>query len=143
LTPEQALQTELRREAGVSRLGRMTAIESLRRNLANEDEAVRRNIERHERELAEGEEQPSEGEAEMGLMVAGDLHYHQPPPAPTPAPAAPKGMGTLAKAGLLAAGLAAGGGLGAGAAALLAPDATPTATVQPDPESYELRLLPP
>lgn len=112
---------------------------SIARNLKYEDEAVRRNIESHEREMwGEGDTTPKAEQEEMDLMVAGDLTInHSAPSSP-----AKSSLGTLAKAGLVGAALAGSGAAGAYLASGKAvADSVPQVSIEADP--YEFRLLPP
>lgn len=67
---------------GVKRLAHMAGVESLARNLQHEDEAVRRNIERCEAELLDGElvGGSSPEDDAMRIMAARDVHVYQPAP---------------------------------------------------------------
>jgi len=99
----------------------------------------------------EPEDAEAAGEAEMGVMVGNEIHYHYPSPATPEAvpeaaakPAASSGLSKLATAGVLAAAIGGGGGLGALVAQLVRPadTAAPTAAVDADTQ-YDLRLTPP
>lgn len=138
-SPKAALQQEMTRNAGVVRLGRMAAVESLGRNLAAEDAAVKRSIERHERELSEGDAEQTEPDDNMRIMAGGDVRVYLPPadsaPIATPQPR-PGRAPTLAKAAIAAALIASGIGAGVGV-----PWALGMFDQQsPAPQKYELRL---
>jgi len=137
----------------------MAGTKSICRNLKNEDEAVKRNIELHEKDLWGLEASaaaPVGSDDLMDIMAARDVNIYQTAPpgqaataaqptTPQPAPVAPgvapptssSTLANLAKYAALAAALGSSGGLGAYVATRLASPATPAV----DP--YELRLLPP
>lgn len=78
--------------AGLDRLQYMAGIESNVRNLEIEDNAIRRDIEMHQREEASWNESqpPNFDENDMGnrIMAARDVHFHprSEPESPKPAP---------------------------------------------------------
>lgn len=90
---KQAAQEALEMEAGIIRLGKMGAVKSNNRNLKAEDEANRRNIEIHERDLWGNDvvdaaaNQPSEDE--MEIMAARDVIIQQKPEESQPQPQPP------------------------------------------------------
>ena len=80
--------------AGLARLNKLTGIDSNDRNLEIEDEAVRRDIELHQRELfgdSQFEATAAEGDSEDGsemqkILAARDVYVTQAPQVPTSAP---------------------------------------------------------
>ena len=136
---EHELGEELKIDAGVTRLGKMSAIKSNSRNLKIEDDAVRQDVEDHRRALGMGETslnpgprtvaEDGEGQVDIGeIMAARDvqIHYHDPqkpksqevqpavaPIAPTPRP--PNGMNPTIRNLLTAAGIIGAGGAGSAA----------------------------
>lgn len=66
-----ALREDLISLAGIKRLGHMAAIKSLHRNLTNEDELVKKNLEKCEAEFFDGD-------ADVGKHKGGDIEDDMP-----------------------------------------------------------------
>lgn len=63
------------RDDGIASLGKMSGVKSNHRNLRNEDEAVRKNIEAHEqKQLGVEKSQGDKPGEEMDIMAARDVH---------------------------------------------------------------------
>lgn len=153
-SPESPETTALREgvesSEGLRRLGCMAAIESIDRNLENEDAAADRDTRLNDAELygadAVNAVKPPEGE-EMRIMAARDVHVREPtPPGPPPLPVPTKQKSKLplllartAAVGVL---LASGAGGGAAVLGLLgAFDKTPPPVVAPVVERWTERRL--
>ncbi len=73
-TPERVLQHELVKSQGLSNLGRLLGLQSLKRNLTAEDAAIERDM-RKFGDAMHGEAENSETE-QMEIMAANDVHIH-------------------------------------------------------------------
>ena len=137
--PEQAVKLAGKLRA----LPEMVAWESIRRGMADEDAAIKRNLDAYHNLLHGGRTQ-SEGETdEMGNIILGDHITQFQHPANPPAPPAQKsGLGkALIGAGLLATGIGAPLGAYFVADALKKPD--PPTVVQPIEQPAEPEEKPP
>lgn len=109
------LKEAIESNAGVNRLARMSAVDSIDRNLETEDRAYKRDTERHEREMSgKAPEQAQTGDG-MRVMAARDVYVNPLPHAPTPSDPSPKptphkAIGTLGKVAIAAALLGTGAG---------------------------------
>lgn len=118
--------SEMQIEQGLTRLARMAATQSLKRNLTTEDDAVRRETESHQAEVWGDKAMEKPSDDEMDIMAARDVVVrYENPQSPQPPP---KGTNPLAVAALTAAGL-----IGAGSVGMLLANyfRQPTTAVQP------------
>jgi len=145
-----ALHEGVESSEGLRRLGRMAAIESIDRNLENEDAAVDRDARLNDAELygadAVNAVKPPEVD-EMRIMAARDVIVHEPTPAsPPPLPVSAKQpkskLPLLAKAAITAALVGSGVGAGAAIPFLLGLfDKSPPTVVVPAAEQWTERRL--